>query len=343
MPPSIKPHFNVIGHDPNTVEIRSGVWNPTSHLLRDETLSGHLFNIIRSLDGSNAPEAIARQEKISRAEVEAVLDQLRALDVVAFEPPTGLDYYLQLGVPFRGEPFDGARVSKVVLVGPRDLTERIDNLLRPVLLGVSFESLTPDQSRWSELIEQELSNPMDPVGAERFMISFDDWKGSLIICALSSVHPMLQRNLNRICVSHQLPCLHGSIDGPFLFVGPMFIPGGACFECFETRVLMNVKNLEQYSRYKNALLDGRAKINPFPMDAPLASLLASHIALEAINYYLSGASFVRGKVLSIFLPIMEFSYCDVLKVPSCEACGSIAGRDECSTYFDARNVITGSV
>ena len=66
----------------------------------------------------------------------------------------------------------------------------------------------------------------------------------------------------------------------------------------------------------------------------LRSMLASHVALEALNLAVTETSFTVSKILSIYLPTMEFTFHEVLKVPGCEACGSSAERDDRELYFD---------
>src|SRR5579872_4444796 len=78
----IKQHYSIIPHSPDLVEIRSGVWNPTSFMLSDHSQSGNLFKIVAALNGQASTGEIAKQHHLSRAEVEGVVDQLHQLDVI---------------------------------------------------------------------------------------------------------------------------------------------------------------------------------------------------------------------------------------------------------------------
>jgi hypothetical protein len=61
--------------------------------------------------------------------------------------------------------------------------------------------------------------------------------------------------------------------------------------------------------------------------------------MEALNFALAGTSFTVGKVLCVYLPTMEFTYNEVLRVPGCTACGSAPERDDRELYFDIRSLL----
>src|SRR5262249_40937943 len=127
-----------------------------------------------------------------------------------------------------------------------------------------------------------------------------------------------------------------TIDGPFLIIGPTFhVKEGPCYDCFETRVHMNLRESESYQRYKNQL---SLKQVYFPEQDPLlkltSSLLISHANVEILNFLSTQCTFTSNKVLTIFLPTMEFMYHDVLRFPNCRTCGITMRRDETQLYFD---------
>ena len=56
-----------------------------------------------------------------------------------------------------------------------------------------------------------------------------------------------------------------------------------------------------------------------------------------MNFLLTQSAFTTGKVLSIYLPTMEFSFNEVLRVPGCPACSRPA-REDVELYFDIRSL-----
>jgi thiazole/oxazole-forming peptide maturase SagC family component len=155
------------------------------------------------------------------------------------------------------------------------------------------------------------------------------------------INPIQLRILNRVVLEHRVPWIHAALDGPFLFVGPTFVPHRSpCYECFETRVMMNLRENASYQRYKQTLVKGGIKNGELPSIEPaLVGLLASHTALEALNFALTDRAFTVGKVLAIYLPTMEFTFNEVFRVPSCKACSPVAERDDKELYFDLRALI----
>jgi hypothetical protein len=105
---------------------------------------------------------------------------------------------------------------------------------------------------------------------------------------------------------------------------------------------MNLREGGSYERYKHALAEGRASSAVAPLDAVLNALLGSHVAFEALNHALTGVSFTVGKLLAIYLPTMEFTYNEVLRLPGCPACGSKPERDERELYFELQTLLGGT-
>jgi hypothetical protein len=105
---------------------------------------------------------------------------------------------------------------------------------------------------------------------------------------------------------------------------------------------MNLREKASYQGYKQALGRRAVRGGRSPVLAPLLALLVAHASLEACNFALSGSTYTTGKVLGIYVPAMEISYHELLPVPGCHGCGSLAGRDDSSLYFDPRAWLEGS-
>jgi hypothetical protein len=110
----------------------------------------------------------------------------------------------------------------------------------------------------------------------------------------------------------------------------------SCYECFEQRVVMNLREGAGYQRYKQALTTARVVAGADPVQPAVGSILAGHAALETLNYVTTRTSFTLNKVLAIYLPTMELVFNDVPRLPGCRACGPVAERDDQELYFDAR-------
>lgn len=121
-----------------------------------------------------------------------------------------------------------------------------------------------------------------------------------------------------------------------MLVGPLVVPGAsACWECFETRLVMNLRHSAVYVGYKKALAQGNVEgaSDPVPV---VASLAASLAVTDALSFVTTDEAVTIDQAWSVFLPTMEITNHEVLRVPGCAGCGACPERDEADLYFDLR-------
>jgi bacteriocin biosynthesis cyclodehydratase domain-containing protein len=330
----IKRQYSVVAHSPDVVELRCGVWNPVSFTLTDETGSRRLSQIVKRLDGSLDLTDVGRGLGMAREDMEALADHLLGLGVAETGPGNALDHYLDTLIPTLARPGAGESPPAVVLLGDRGLAAEVKRLLaasspgaEPVLAGEVGPDLTA--------LGGDRSWLLDGAAFEQKLSAFEPWRGAFLVTVFKTIDPGLLNALNRVALALGVPWLHAAVDGPFLLVGPLFIPRRtACYACFETRVAMNLRHGDGYRLYKQALVEGSVTEAPMPVEPVLAGMLASHTAFEALNFTLTGAGFSVGKVLSIHLPTFEFAFNEVLRVPGCPACGPSPEAEDPQLYFD---------
>jgi bacteriocin biosynthesis cyclodehydratase domain-containing protein len=335
-PPRIRRHFSVIGHSDDVVEVRHGVWNPVSHTLRDDSGSGNLFRIIGGLDGTATPAELAARYGIPASDVQAVVDRLDQLGVIETEPTSAIDHYLQGSgsVLVRGAAEPAPRLP-LTLLGDPGLANAVETLLDPDLGPVRHAG--PGDPAWDALTDPDQSWLSDGLRFSERLEEFRGWAEGFTVYIGSTIDPPRLTALNRVALGLSMPWLHAVLDGPFLLVGPTFVPmRTSCYECFEQRVVMNLREGAGYQRYKQALATARVVAGEDPVQPPVGSILAGHAALETLNYVTTRTSFTVNKVLAIYLPTMELVFNDVPRLPGCRACGPVAERDDQELYFDAR-------
>jgi bacteriocin biosynthesis cyclodehydratase domain-containing protein len=334
-PPKIKRSFSIIPHGPDEVELRAGVWQSTSHLITDGSATGRLCALVTGLDGTTSLDALAARAGVDRAEVDGLVEYLRGLDAIEDGPGSALERYLdECAQPLR--PARPPAAPTVRLLGDPELTGQLSHLLSTSDPKLAVDDAT-DQTVHQLLDDRDTDWLDQPVLLAERLAAVADWRDSVLVFAGSRVDPVRANVLNRVALHLGTPWIHGALDGPFVYIGPTFLPGAtACYACFESRVLMNLTNADGYLRYKRAMATATPGAGPMPLLPALSALLVAHLALEAINLAHTGTAYTAGNVLGVYLPTWEFTVNEVLALPGCPACGPVSPRDDTSLYFDAR-------
>jgi bacteriocin biosynthesis cyclodehydratase domain-containing protein len=330
----LRPHASVIVHGPDDIELRHGIWNPVSYTISDGAREGMLARLVTRLDGSLSPAELAAAEGVPREQVERLLDRLLELDLLESRPSSALDAYLGTAAPWRAD--DTVKPGqRVLLIGDQALVEPVATHLRAVLTDNPVEVAAPGDPALAVLDDPDTSWLTDGLACEERFGAFEPWQGSVLVAPNRTVDPNRLTVLNRACLRNGIRWLHAAMDGPFVFVGPAFLPGESpCYECLETRIFLNLRDGANYQRYKQALAAAQVRLGAPPLLAPVGGVLASHLALETLNLLLTGWTFTVGRMLALHLPTMEFSFPEVLRVPGCPGCGSVPERDGEALYYE---------
>jgi bacteriocin biosynthesis cyclodehydratase domain-containing protein len=335
----IRPYFSVVAHSPDVAEIRYGVWNATSCTLRDKSNSGTLTRLLLRLDGTNSVDEIADSERVGKDEVEQLLERLNEHGIIETGATNALDFVLDRTPGARGARVEAPdRTMPVAVIGDAELLGVVASLIRGSL--PDLQVLLPSDSAELDALQRAAGQDDDDLVSQQQLRQFEHWRNHLLIVTQRIVDPELAHSINRICLELRTPWLHAALDGPFLFVGPLTVPNrSACFDCFETRVMMNLRESANYQRYKRAIVERIVKAGAVPVEPVVSNILAGHTAIEALNYLLTDHSSLIGKVLSIYLPTMEFTYHDVLRVPNCRSCAPQSATMRRELHFDVAAVI----
>lgn len=332
----VKRQYSLVVHGPDVVEVRHGVWNPTSLTLTDDRESGRLATALRRLDGRSSLAEISDEEGIPAAELEALVARLADLGMLEEASSNALDYYTDFVVPNLSALGAGRRDRKlapVFVLGDPALGDHVARTLKESFdEGLQIES---DDGSVRQALRRSDSDVRDGLALEELGADLSWLAGRLVVFAVSLINPMELQVFNRVALRHGIPWIHAAVDGPFLLVGPTFVPHRSpCYECLETRVLMNLRERSSYVAYKDALANGRVLEQSAPLQAVMGGLAGSLTSFEALNYLLTETTFTVGKLLAVYLPTMEFVFNDVVRVPGCEACGSQPERNDRELYFE---------
>ncbi|MBA3537315.1 MAG: TOMM precursor leader peptide-binding protein [Tatlockia sp.] len=340
----IKPYFAVIAHTADLIELRAGVWNHVSYTIQDDTNSGLLYQFIKALDGSRSLYEIAKSLEMPRSEAEGIIDYLLQLNVLEDATSTAFDYFTDIYTPafkFKQREFEATKNQKIYIISESTLADEIKKNLQDKALLANIEIIDAQHELYQLLSNNDSSWMHNALLFEEMILNFEVLKDGFIVMALENINPIFIKKFNRIATSLKIPWIHAAIDGPFIFIGPLFeSQKTACYECFETRISMNLREYSSYQKYKSAIVENKVlKNSEFPMRGVLNSLMISHLTMEILNFALTGCSFTKNKVLSIYLPSMEITFNEFLKVSTCQNCGSFPQRDDHQLYFDVQGLL----
>lgn len=340
----IKPYLAIIAHTPDVVELRAGVWNQVSFTIQDDTKSGLLYQFIKALDGTHSLSEITRALTMPRSEAEGIIDYLLQLDVLENGASNAFDYFTDIYTPaFKSKQKDPETVinTKIVVISESTLGCEIKARLMETTPLKTIE-LIDEHSELFQLLNNNDSSWMhNALLFEELLLNFKALEGGFVVLALENINPIFTKKFNRIATALNLSWIHAAIDGPFIFIGPLFEScKTACYECFETRISMNLREYSAYQSYKAALVEDKImRKSEFPMKPLLNSLMISHLAMEVLNFALTGCCFTKNKVLSIYLPTMEITFNEFVKVSTCQNCGAQPHREDSQLYFDVQGLL----
>jgi bacteriocin biosynthesis cyclodehydratase domain-containing protein len=327
----------VVVHAPDTVELRSGVWNSNSITLTDEDNKSVLADIVLALAEGDATSSVARRTGASEDEVTSVVETLLAQDLLVpaadaeawASTPYAAGRTLGMGVADRGVP------DRAVLLAPREHGDLVTAMLTPAerpAVSIVEEKLV------TSLTERDLFLDADAFGMTGTG-AYEEWRGAVVAVLWPQLHPLLLGNLNRLAHLIGFTLLSGVADGAFGIVGPTVVPTVTpCYACAETRVLDAMRDHTLYVDYRRALAEGRVHGAGGGVD-PFQSVIASFTAWELTNLLTTGTAFTCGRLLTIYGPAMEILFHQLSVVPGCPVCGTESAYDA-PLYADLYGYLT---
>ena len=196
----IKRHFSIVPHSPDTVELRYGVWNPSTITLTDESGSGYLLRILNRLDGSHSVEEIASAEDLPVSVIESVVEKLASANALESSATHALDHYLDQITPYMRthEAKPNSAPRRVLLIGDDEATNQISSILRESNLRQEYTVRTADPLLRRLLLECGTSWLSDQLAFEEGVQAFpsDSW--------LVADTAELKRRIGRIEDAHRL-------------------------------------------------------------------------------------------------------------------------------------------
>lgn len=325
----LDPNFSIIYHNPDLVEFRSGIWNVTSHVLEDNTHKELLAKFIHALEEISFLSAnhLPNIPEISKSDCIEIFETLKKKKILVETKVTQIE-----GVLTR-IPFDTATdFNKITIIALQKVSSLLQKLLIEKFPQLQISMLL--ESDISFILEDGKNLFSNSLQLEKEVTKFQTvFDNSFVIVVSEVINPLLLSFLNKVFYEANIPWFFAAIDGPFIYIGPLFT-NLFCFECLENRILMTTKRQAEYIQFKKSILLNQIKLGKPIVPESLKYLLCSLLTIELEDYFRTGRSIASHKVLSIYLPTREFSYHKVLRVPGCKVCGSDNALDGHQLHFD---------
>lgn len=167
-------------------------------------------------------------------------------------------------------------------------------------------------------VEQWPLDPLDPGALQAALKGCD----CALIC-LDAPAPALLNAVNEAALRTKTRWLAGQIYRGAGIVGPTVIPHQSpCYKCYELRRNVNLNNYEETLAYEARLDQLPRRRSECIAPRPLASLVASLLALETVRL-LTGVCFPQlvGRIWRIDFFAPEMAVHRLLRLPLCPACG----------------------
>jgi bacteriocin biosynthesis cyclodehydratase domain-containing protein len=321
-----RPDVRVVVHDPDTVELRTGVWNTDSVTLRDEDGKGVLAELVLALaDGATVRDLRGRRG-VAASALTDVVEALLANDVLRLTGPdargmTSPTAAQTLGMGAR----DRVRPESTILLAPDELA----NLFGPAL-GAEYTGAVSraDSALVASLLARDLFLDTDGLATSDAAANFLSWKESAVVVLWPELHPFLLGNLNRLSHEVGFRLVPAVVDGPFGIIGPVVLPGlTPCFACAESRVLDTMRDSALYVRYREALARGQVHTPQGDAWHPMMAVVAAFAAWETDSLLRFGIGFTAGKLFTLYAPTMEMMFHELVTVPGCPVCAPPSGLD----------------
>lgn len=159
-----------------------------------------------------------------------------------------------------------------------------------------------------------------------------------VVGGLGKLNVSFMRNLNRALIELNKPLSLALIDGPFTSVFTIKPPETGCFECMEQRIFARMEDHPVYRKFVEETRD-KSIDSSKAYYTPLLSSIVSTAIFEGLTISAVGKSKFAGRALNTYVPVMEMQVEDILRIPYCPACGTIAKAQINEMYTSSKKLV----
>ena len=128
------------------------------------------------------------------------------------------------------------------------------------------------------------------------------------------------------------------MDGPFVTLLSTLPTETGCFECFEQRMLARLEDTLVYHQFVESTSGAAAP--PERWLSPGMHMLTAAVISEGFIYSSIGMQRLAGRIINVYLPLLEIQVQDLLRVPYCPACGFVATAAMNELYTSTKRLVS---
>ncbi len=333
------------------IRLRKGIWNYEEGCLTLEGCSEEFSNCLKETFKSMNAEGISFDyfdhyllEPFEREQIETIMNQLTEAGFIVAEDDKLLHQQITRiltgGIDLIEEDrsHENSKNKSVIFYTDNDcVRKKWDDFAKSH--HIKAKMMTQEQA--SELKVVDLTTNIDSLTTNEDIVRMGKWiedTHAIVIC-VSQLSVCLMRNINRLSISKGIPVTLAFIDGPTINMLSTKPYQTGCLECFEGRALSRLEDHVQYARF---IEETRTDVETFKTDRSnqiLMDLLANLSFAEGFMYSVVGSSRFSGRLLSIYLPTLEIQMQNLLRVPFCEACGTVSRAKFKELNISSRRII----
>jgi thiazole/oxazole-forming peptide maturase SagC family component len=334
------------GHE---VRFRRGVWSHQEATLRLVDQPAPVVQFVNAVcdaltrDGVADPELIARELAAGEEEVAQYRGLLESLAQRQFLSETSQQHAARMVASLLGGGIGGFEQR---IAAPRPALFFTDSeYARTSATALAREIGLPldvmDAELLRELAAADLTSRTDAVDyidtLSRYEKIFRPY--SCVVGCVASPNLSTLRNLNRLLLQEAKPLILGLIDGPFITALSSLGTETGCFECFEQRMLARLEDTAAYQQFVDATARREAPAGGAWAASQLHALI-SVVVSEAYLYSSIGMMRLAGRIVNVYLPLLEIQVQDLLRVPYCPACGYVARGQMNEMYTSTKRLVS---
>lgn len=345
-------NVRIFYNDKDEIRIRKGVWNYEEASLSLEDVGNslkesftklfHLFDEGISVD----IDSFLNEEKLVNDERNQMIQVIETLKAQNYFHSENDNLAQQLFYNILGGTTIGKYYDKYSDSNPKPLlffadTQTVREYGRALAEEINLPISILSENEYKDIATMDCTTRFDGYETRKQMEELGKFiqPYSGIIGCMERPHINFLRNINRILVKTSKVLSMALLDGPFMNLFTIKPPETGCFECFENRLLARMQDM---SVYRNFVERTKKSANIFKEKthvSPLMKSLASAVIFEGLLVSNIGKAKLAGRVLSIYLPILEIQAQDLLRVPFCPACGSISETKMEEMYTSTKKIV----